>query len=337
MKTYRYIISVFAVFVLGYLTQAWHFDVKNLVYHDYVFDVDQIKDVDGDLRISPFGTEQKFIDLIQHAQHRIYIEGYLVTNKKIITALQQASMHSWIDIKMMIERKPYESFRDDYAALEYYFSGTSIELLPDTQLGIEYLHAKLNIIDDVYVVQTANLTLSSFTKNREHFLYGTDTGVLSGLLQVFLDDRYDRPYYAAQLQPNIVVCPTNCREVVESLLSSAQTSIRIQTQYITDPTILEILADKSSLDMQIIVADVDSNDHVLRYFGPAKVRYLHKPYVHTKMILIDGKTLLVGSMNLSANSLDANREIGLITLDTHAIDSFVTQFDRDRIASKWKR
>lgn len=36
---------------------------------------------------------------------------------------------------------------------------------------------------------------------------------------------------------------------------------------------------------------------------------MKKPYVHTKMILIDKKILLLGSMNLSANSLDNNREI----------------------------
>ena len=86
--------------------------------------------------------------------------------------------------------------------------------------------------------------------------------------------------------------------------------------------------------MQIIVADVDSNDNVLAYFGPEKVRYLTKPYVHTKMILIDGKTLLVGSMNMSANSLDENRELGLLTLDSGVIENFLQQFDQDRKVSK---
>ena len=75
--------------------------------------------------------------------------------------------------------------------------------------------------------------------------------------------------------------------------------------------------------MQIVVADVDSNDAVLKYFGPDKVKYLPKPYVHTKMILIDDKILLVGSMNMSANSLDENREIGLLTLDAQVIQNFL--------------
>lgn len=337
MWRYRYSILLTLLFVWGYVFQSRHFEFGKEVHEDYVFDTTKTLDTTGILRTSPFGTEQKFLDLINNAQERIYIQSYLVTNKKIINALQQASIRSWIDIKMMIERKPYQSYRDDYAALEHYFSGTSIELLPDTQLGIDYLHAKLTIIDDAYIVQTANLTASSFTKNREHFLYGIDTTILSWLTQVFLNDWYDTAYYASDLHPNIVICPINCRAVVEWLLSSATQSIVIQTQYITDPSIMDILKEKSSLDMQIVVADVDSNDAVLKYFGPDKVKYLPKPYVHTKMILIDDKILLVGSMNMSANSLDENREIGLLTLDAQVIQNFLWQFATDRKASKWRR
>ncbi|MBP7062154.1 hypothetical protein KBA84_05115 [Patescibacteria group bacterium] len=33
--------------------------------------------------------------------------------------------------------------------------------------------------------------------------------------------------------------------------------------------------------------------------------------------------MLVGSMNISANSLDENREIGLLTLDAQVIQNFL--------------
>jgi phosphatidylserine/phosphatidylglycerophosphate/cardiolipin synthase-like enzyme len=50
------------------------------------------------------------------------------------------------------------------------------------------------------------------------------------------------------------------------------------------------------------------------------------------MILVDNKTLLLGSMNLSATSLDKNREIWILLLDTAIIDTFTTQFYQD-----WKK
>ena len=44
-------------------------------------------------------------------------------------------------------------------------------------MGTEYTHAKVNLIDSGFIIQTANLTHSSFTKNREHFFQSTDTNL----------------------------------------------------------------------------------------------------------------------------------------------------------------
>jgi phosphatidylserine/phosphatidylglycerophosphate/cardiolipin synthase-like enzyme len=52
------------------------------------------------------------------------------------------------------------------------------------------------------------------------------------------------------------------------------------------------------------------------------------------MILIDHKILLLGSMNLSATSLDKNREIWIILLDPTLIAQFTTQFAKDRNRKK---
>jgi phosphatidylserine/phosphatidylglycerophosphate/cardiolipin synthase-like enzyme len=52
------------------------------------------------------------------------------------------------------------------------------------------------------------------------------------------------------------------------------------------------------------------------------------------MILIDHKLLLLGSMNLSANSLDKNREVWILLTDPAIISSFTSQFTKDRKTGK---
>jgi phosphatidylserine/phosphatidylglycerophosphate/cardiolipin synthase-like enzyme len=47
-------------------------------------------------------------------------------------------------------------------------------------------------------------------------------------------------------------------------------------------------------------------------------------------MLIDGKYLLIWSMNLSSNSLDKNREVWIILIDNPQIKQFKEQFDKDR-------
>lgn len=50
------------------------------------------------------------------------------------------------------------------------------------------MHAKYMILDDEWVVETANWTRASFASNREFFIQGDDTDILANLSQIFLAD-----------------------------------------------------------------------------------------------------------------------------------------------------
>ncbi len=118
--------------------------------------------------------------------------------------------------------------------------------------------------------------------------------------------------------------------MIEYLLTSAQSSIIIQTQYITDDALRTILDQQQNLpEFKLLVADTDDNTDLVKIFGTEKARKLKQYYNHTKMILIDHKILLLGSMNLSATSLDKNREIWILLTDPSIITTFTTQFAQD--------
>ncbi|MNZ73602.1 cardiolipin synthetase [compost metagenome] len=44
----------------------------------------------------------------------------------------------------------------------------------------------------------------------------------------------------------------------------------------------------------------------------AEVRFQTAPHLHAKAILVDGRRLYLGSVNLTTNSMDNNRELGLL-------------------------
>jgi phosphatidylserine/phosphatidylglycerophosphate/cardiolipin synthase-like enzyme len=81
---------------------------------------------------------------------------------------------------------------------------------------------------------------------------------------------------------------------------------------------------------------VDTSDVFIKRISPRFAKKLKKPYIHAKMILIDDRYLLIGSMNLSSNSLDNNREHGIITTDSKTIQQFKQQFDKDRAVANKK-
>ncbi len=84
--------------------------------------------------------------------------------------------------------------------------------------------------------------------------------------------------------------------------------------------------------MKFIVADNSSKEQLMA--SPLKqfTHFRKKPYVHAKMILVDDTYLIVSSINMSANSMDENREIGIILIDAGIIEKFRGQFEKD-----WKK
>ncbi|MDP2669718.1 MAG: phospholipase D-like domain-containing protein [bacterium] len=52
--------------------------------------------------------------------------------------------------------------------------------------------------------------------------------------------------------------------------------------------------------------------------------------MHAKMILVDNQKLYIGSMNLSTNAIENNREIGIVVSDPYVLKRFTKQFAGDR-------
>ncbi len=283
---------------------------------------------------SPGESLTKELNSFNATQQNLDLWTYEFTHKDFKASLKRLA-EKGVNIRIIVEDKKFQQYQNTLKILSQYFSWyQNVQLKSDKQMGTEYVHAKVNLIDSGFIIQTANLTNSSFASNREYFFQGYDTWIWASLHTIFEKDRVWKKITMKDIHPNLVVCNINCRGVIEQLLSSAKESIIIQTQYITDDAIRNILKTKKSLhEFKLLVADTADNNELIRYFGNAYARKFKHYYNHTKMILIDHKTLLLGSMNLSATSLDKNREIWIILLGVWIINQFSDQFTQDRTRS----
>lgn len=72
---------------------------------------------------------------------------------------------------------------------------------------------------------------------------------------------------------------------------------------------------------------------VRKRLGPnARVTASSGPPLHAKGMLSDGKTLWVGSVNFTDNSLDRNREVGFVRTGTSDVRTYETTLRTD---CKW--
>jgi len=290
--------------------------------------ISDLREVDAELLISPHNTESRFIDFLSNSNDFVYIQTYDFTNNRIRNILKDLA-DRWTDIRIMQENRKYVQYTDTYRQNINFFSWTeNVQMKSDDHLWTNFLHSKLTLSSNKYIISTANLTLSAF-RNREFFLIGDDPDIWKNLHHIFLKDWNGETISIDEIHPNILVCPINCRTAVEMLLNSAEKSIKIHTQYIVDRSVIDILKSRDDVDIKIVVADVGSNDDILNYFWPGIARYLSKPYVHTKSLLIDDKYLMIWSINMSDNSMDRNREIWIIITNRETIDNYKSQFDED--------
>jgi phosphatidylserine/phosphatidylglycerophosphate/cardiolipin synthase-like enzyme len=109
----------------------------------------------------------RVIRRITEAKKRVDIEVYMLSEKRIIDALKEAKMRGVI-IRVILEPNPYGNpyiNKKTFATLEK--AGIPVVLADDKRYV--FTHAKFMLVDDVYVVMTANMTHSAFVTNREFF------------------------------------------------------------------------------------------------------------------------------------------------------------------------
>lgn len=242
-------------------------------------------------------------------------------------------------VQWIVESQQFASKDNQFAdLLKWFSSNPNVTIIPDERLWVEFQHAKTFLGDDTFIIQTANITYSSFNKNREVFFFGTDTWLLVSLHQLFYNDWMSQPTKKDALHPNLIVCPFNCRQRIESLLEHAHTSIVMYQQYIADDGIQNILRAKHDawLDIKIILWDMwdseskwNASDERFYQYMWSSIKKQASPYVHAKAILIDNQFLLVWSMNMSDTSLDKNREIGVLLVNQYQIEKLMNMFMKD--------
>lgn len=305
--------------------------------HTVTQNLENISHITGIFFRSPGDSLATELQYFNKSTNIIDLRTYECTQKDFISLFQKLA-NSWVQVRIIVENNKFKQYQNTLKVLQQKFSGyQNIQLKSDQQMWTTYTHAKVNLIDSGVIIQTANLTKSSFASNREHFFASYDTWIWTSLHTIFQKDWDGIKITPKDIHPNLVVCNINCRGVIEQLLASAKNSIIIQTQYITDDAIREILKAKKNLnEYKFLVADTDDNTELVRYFGPQNAKKFTKWYNHTKMIMIDHKILLLGSMNLSATSLDENREIWILLTDPMIIHRFSEEFVQDWNSVKTK-
>jgi phosphatidylserine/phosphatidylglycerophosphate/cardiolipin synthase-like enzyme len=287
--------------------------------------------------VEPAAGEQVILNAISSAHQSIWLEMYLLTDKNIIQALEQAAGQH-LDVRVMLENHPYGGNSQQGTLDALNAAGVNAKASsPDFSLT----HEKGMIIDGTtaYIMST-NFTFSALNgKNREYGIIDTQSLDVQGVIAIFNAD-----WNHVQIQPtdpSLVVSPTNSREKLTALIQSAKHTLIIEAEEMLDTATEQAIvsAAQSGVQVEVILphssSSPDPNDPGISTLKAAgvQVKKDSQLYMHAKMLVVDGSSGFVGSENISGASLDGNRELGLIFNDPSILSTLKQTFQTDWSAS----
>jgi cardiolipin synthase A/B len=278
--------------------------------------------------IEPGDGRAPLFDEIQAARRSIDLEVYIVTDDAILQALEEARRRG-IAVRVILEEHPFGGGggqEEMFARLER--AGIAIRWGNPV---FRFSHIKTMIVDDaVAIIMNQNLTQSAFTTNREFGLVTNRPDAVQAAAAIFAAD------WIRSVEPDpgpLVVSPTNAREQLLALVDGARVSLDLYAEVLRDPQLLDALAAAAErgVRVRIIVsptADFAAEVDELTASGVA-LRFSRSLYIHAKLIVADGERAFIGSQNLSATSLDQNRELGMIVDDPVNLSRLIQTFAID--------
>jgi phosphatidylserine/phosphatidylglycerophosphate/cardiolipin synthase-like enzyme len=280
------------------------------------------------LFVEPEDGVSPVLDEITGAKQSIDVEVYILSDERIISALEQAAKRG-IAVRVMLEEHP--------------FGGPGTEQKVKNRLqaaGIEtnwsnpafrFSHIKMIIIDNrTALILSLNLSRSAFTGNRDFGAITTRPAEVAQARAIFTADwtRTEAP------DGPLVVSPTDSRGQLLTLIDHAQRSLDIYAEVMRDREIIDALkrAAGRGVNVRLVMSaqTIEGSAERLELAAAGvQPRIVDNPYIHAKMVLADGDQAFIGSQNFTSTSLDQNREVGVILTDSTNLHRLQRVFDDD--------
>ena len=292
--------------------------------------------------VEPDAGESPITGAIRGAQKSVWLEMYLLSDRNVINALEEAANRG-VDVRVMLEPHPVGGGTSPSRTLDQLRAAGIKAQYTDPAFSLT--HEKGLIIDgNTAFIMTSNFTRSALGgysgssgyENREYDIIDTNSQDVQAVIAIF---QADWNHTTAQFNdPNLVVSPINSRNDFTSLINSAHSTLLIEAEEMNDSNIEQdiVNAAQRGVHVEVILpapsgSSGDSNSQGISVIKQGNVQVREDPqlYMHAKIIVVDGKIAFVGSENISTQSLDQNRELGIIVSDFGVLNTLQQTFQKD--------
>lgn len=262
--------------------------------------------------ITPDARRQALLDVIAGARDRLALSLFRCNDDEVLDALA-AALERGVKVDAILTQRAKggrKTLRKLWRALEG--MGAAVHHYRDPV--VKY-HAKYLIADGTTaLVATLNPTRKCFARTWDFVLTTDERSVVRSLATLFaLDAAGRRVLPRHRISPRLIVGPEGARARMRALLAGARRSIRVLDHKLSDPELVALLRARREEGIAVSL------------IGRQPIGAL---VPHGKLIIIDESRVLLGSMAMSALSLDFRREVSLIS-ETPAVVKALNRFYLD--------
>jgi phosphatidylserine/phosphatidylglycerophosphate/cardiolipin synthase-like enzyme len=249
------------------------------------------------------------LDVIRHAKREISLSLFRCNDEAVFGALAAATrrgvaVNALVTARVKGGEKKLKKLWDALQA-----TGASIASYNDPV--VKY-HAKYLVADNgPAVVGSCNFTRKCFSKTCDAVVVTYDTDVVAGLRALMAADREGRRA-PDTVSERLVIGPERARRQFTALIENATSRIRLIDPKLSDPDLVTLLNARRAGGLTVDV------------FGSKRVGDLKS---HGKIMLVDDRVAVVGSLALAALSLDFRREVAIIVDEPGAVAEVQRLFD----------
>ena len=241
------------------------------------------------------------VDVIRGARRHITLSLFRCNDDQVLEELAAATARG-VAVDVLITsrakggRKKIEKV---WRALEK--TGATVRAYTDPV--VKY-HPKYLVADDgPAIVASLNFTKKCFRKTCDALVVTYDPAVVNGLRRLWTAD------CACEAMPDdlterLIVGPERARRQFTALIEQARTSIRLIDAKLSDPELVSVLNAKRAAGL------------IVEVFSSKRLGALKS---HGKIMLIDDRIAVVGSLALAALSLDFRREVAIVVSEPAAV------------------
>jgi phosphatidylserine/phosphatidylglycerophosphate/cardiolipin synthase-like enzyme len=261
------------------------------------------------LYTTPDDGQTPILELISGARRSVDLVMYQLRSDVVVSALEAAAGRG-VRVRVILDRQ-----QNDNEGLVSRLSGRGLQARLSSDTFV-YTHPKTLIIDRRRaLVSSGNF---SGTTGRDHGVIGRDWQDLDDLLELFNADWYGRAPDVSCTR--LVVAPQNARDRVLEVIDLARHTLDVEAVYVSDHEVIDAIerAHGRGVAVRVLMNDPAygfSDGSVGRQLAALGIpsRHSQRPFfIHSKTLIADGEWAFIGSENFSRNSLDRNREVGLV-------------------------